>query len=73
MFKVTAQGIAPAEFYPEPMKNDADINNPSHRYTQVMMDPGPCANLSDVPNMRLLPRLNINTAKIFESSTKLFC
>lgn len=51
MFKVTAQGIAPAEFYPEPMKNDAD-NNPSHRYTQVMMDPGPCANPSDVPNMR---------------------
>lgn len=52
MVKVTAQGIVPAEFYPEPMKNDADINNPSHRYTQVMMDPGPCANPSDVPNMR---------------------
>lgn len=45
MFKVAALGIAPVGFDAEPMKNDADINKFSQRYIQVLMGPGPTADV----------------------------
>lgn len=45
MFKVAASGSAPAGFNTEPMKKAADINKFSHRYIQVLIGPGPRADV----------------------------